>query len=775
MDTNVRFPETNHAFLSFIFAFSLIGLSTCKSETLDVPLKEGWVPESYEGGRGLRSVETDESGALIVQAHLQPAVSGQGEIFFELETLSKVRGPVDLTGSTMTMKMEVPPELISTHSPSGAQLFVETENSDGKIARQYSPWDNLTVAGAYTVRFRPTMVGTRKGYHTDPGFDVERAVSVGIKLSLGSQSQITYQGPIKIARVTVDWPRRNQIEQEKQQMAAKGVYWEDELWRAGDARTEQAVPMPKEGPADGTFTEFSRQLGQAAELRPMRGISEIQALGRPYPVPLEVLRLNIDLPRYGDPVEARTAVAAYQLPQPIDLRATRLRTWVAVDVSLRGVLSRPNRVWIELTDVHGNVMQGPWTNASVRALAWSMVELEPNVDVPMPLGFIDGDFDLTQVSQVALSFERGRFSHLIDKKIYPPSEPFPLRGTLFATDIVIEKMNTAVQSSRLAPLPPCSASATSSSRENTFSTGINYPWIHFGWDVGRNPYGGRLTSGFATHRMRLERDFRYLREQGIHLVRFFVLSDLRTGLRYNGTLPIGLDEHVVPDLETIFSVADQHDIEVIPVILDFHVADGIEKRTLGPQLSWEEGERQELITDQLHRAAFLHTAFRELIRTLRDLNDRYRGRIYAVEVGNEFGNARRLATPANFQSLKDFVRESIALIRELAPELKVTLGTRNRADLVRFWKDLDVDVWQFHYYDDFGDDEELALDYPVSCVGVDGPVLLGEVDPSDIAGKLSVIYKNGYRGALFWSFHERDGFQVDLEAIQAWRDRNLVR
>jgi len=760
-----------------VLSISLVLICSSCSSDVEIPRNEGWINETYKGGRAIQRVSTDGDD-LILHTDFHPRTETQGEVFFELENLPNVRGHTDFTGSEITVSFMAPWALVTSSDidKSGAQIFLETENSDGKIARQYSPWKNLTRIWWNTIRFQPKMTGDLRGYHTDPGFDIERAVAIGFKLSLGSGSKLEYKGEVEITGVGINWPDSVDLEEKQSRLRLDRVFLQDEERRIQTRSTASGFQIPVSSPIEKFPRDIVRRVRFRDGLEAMSAVANIQSLGYPYENEMEVMRLAIAFEDYKDDIRKRSARIEHTLPSLIDVKGKKIQTWFAVDIRLRGVLSRPNRVSLELTDVNGRVMRGPWTNASVRAFQWAMVELVPTVDTPIPLGSTEDGFDMTRVKRMGVRFERGRFSHLIHKIPYPNLPPFALKGNFFLSEILVRQANVPISKTKASVLPKCTDSDATPVPLDEFIVGVNYAWIHYGWDVGRNPYGGRQTGGFSTHKMRLEKDFKMLKEHGVTLVRFFTLSDLRTGVVFNPDTkaPTGLDSFVQDDLQTIAATAHRHGIQLMPVLLDFMLGDGVSDRNLGNNMLWKEGEHPEVITDEQYRSAFLRLCVRPFMRELKALNERFDGVIYAIDIGNELGNAKAIVTPEHFKHLQQYVKDAIQIARDVTPKLKVTLGTRNRSDVVKYWKDHNLDIWQFHFYDDFEQEGNLSLDYQASCLGLNGPVIVGEVDPSNIQHKLDVIYRNGYKGVLFWSMHERDGFKIDLAAIRDWKAAKIV-
>ena len=68
----------------------------------------------------------------------------------------------------------------------------------------------------------------------------------------------------------------------------------------------------------------------------------------------------------------------------------------------------------------------------------------------------------------------------------------------------------------------------------------------------------------------------------------------------------------------------------------------------------------------------------------------------------------------------------------------------------------------------FSEEEKRPLHFPAGALGLARPVLVGEVDPTDVARKLDTIHADGHDGALFWSHLGLDGYTVDLDAIHRW-------
>jgi hypothetical protein len=387
------------------------------------------------------------------------------------------------------------------------------------------------------------------------------------------------------------------------------------------------------------------------------------------------------------------------------------------------------------------------------------VRLPPNAD-SAAVGFQAG-----AVAEVVVHFEVGKFSNTLRK------QPYPLSGTLLLSEIHIE------DDPRSPALPQPATKHPALEKKpvpiETFEVGINYPFQKYGFDVGLYPFGGRDICGFSSHQFALDRDFRKFREHGIGLVRVFVLADLRTGALMDRQGAItGLDRCVGPDINALVDAAARNSLKLMPVLIDFLIADGSSPEQEPGTRRWTQGEYPHLIVDPNARRGFVEKALRPIVRTLAEANRRHGSKVVAaVDIVNELENATTVFQAGGFGAARGFVREVRDMIRKEAPSLKITLGSRNRDDLVDLWSEMGFDVWQFHYYDRMEEEEKQPLHFPAGALGLRGPVLIGEVEPSAIGQKLDTIYADGYDGALFWAYRSIDGFEVDLREIKRWLDK----
>lgn len=310
-----------------------------------------------------------------------------------------------------------------------------------------------------------------------------------------------------------------------------------------------------------------------------------------------------------------------------------------------------------------------------------------------------------------------------------------------------------------------------------FLVGVNLPWIGYGTDVGASawyPNGGLSAEPAALDL--LDRTFATLADDGVSIVRTFLLCDARSGVQFDGHgRPTGLDQAVFPDIDALVAAAERHRLHLMPVLLDFHLC-------APPRIveAVQLGGRSQLITDPDARTALL-----DLV--IRPVAERY-GKdeaIVAWDVMNEpewclasGPLSGRTAVP--FDTLQDFLAEAVRCVRESARQ-PVTIGcaTTNRLDLVQ---PLDLDFYQVHWYEHLGWD---ALERPVRDLGLgDRPVILGEFPGRrrSVVDVLDAAKRAGYAGALVWSVlagDDQSAYPPDLvnwvRAASSSRDPRTTR
>ncbi len=283
-------------------------------------------------------------------------------------------------------------------------------------------------------------------------------------------------------------------------------------------------------------------------------------------------------------------------------------------------------------------------------------------------------------------------------------------------------------------------------------SGVNLPWLRYGWDLGAHPWGG-APGGFHANRERLDADLAFARRHGVSLLRVFLFSDFRTGLVWDADGAVtGLDAHVGDDMQTLLDAAVRHDLRLIPVLMDHTLADGIAEEDGLPV-----GEHPGFMTDPVQRDRFLSVALAPFLERF--------GRhtaVFAWEVMNE----PRLATAVEPDAIRAFVEAVAALITRSAPGVPVTVGHYDRYHLDEYGAAVS-DVLQVHYY--YHMRAYWLFDTPARRIS-EKPVLIGELEPVAVQRQLELAVGNGYKGVLFWSLNAADGydFRSQAEAYAAW-------
>ena len=287
-----------------------------------------------------------------------------------------------------------------------------------------------------------------------------------------------------------------------------------------------------------------------------------------------------------------------------------------------------------------------------------------------------------------------------------------------------------------------------------FLLGVNYPWRDdaYGHDFGTTAWGHDGVSAVA-RRAQVDADFSYLKSQGVHVVRWFLFCDGRAAPEFdtNG-YATGFDEYVYQDLDAALAIAQKHDIHLVLVLLDYLLADTAQIVN-GVQL----GGRSRVISDPASRQAFLDNAIRPLL-------ERY-GQdpiILAWEVINEPEGAMIIpggawvGEPVAASVMQAFVQDVVDYIHAYSSQ-HATVGSASRCWL-SYWKDRGLDFYQYHYYDHM--EASCPFDYSYEDLGLDKPCIVGEFPTKNTSRTLTqyldIIWRNGYAGALAWSYRADD-------------------
>jgi len=301
--------------------------------------------------------------------------------------------------------------------------------------------------------------------------------------------------------------------------------------------------------------------------------------------------------------------------------------------------------------------------------------------------------------------------------------------------------------------------------EGGFLSGVNLPWLDYGCDFGANAWQPNGGLARADRRERLRLVLARLRDAGVRLVRWFWLCDGRSGLRAAGDEPLGLDEHVMADLDSSLELLGQHDIRVMPVLLDFLWFQR-RKTVNGVAL----GGRGRMALEP-SRAVLIERVFEPLLARFGASDV-----VFAWDVMNEpewatRAGVRRRASTVDAGAMRSFLRDLVACAHQSTRHpVTVGLASAKGLPLVR---DLELDFYQVHWYDSVG--RECSPDRPVAPLCLDRPILLGEFPTRGSAFAASALLESarqsGYAGALAWSVLADDDASDGVAALAVDPDR----
>jgi hypothetical protein len=248
-------------------------------------------------------------------------------------------------------------------------------------------------------------------------------------------------------------------------------------------------------------------------------------------------------------------------------------------------------------------------------------------------------------------------------------------------------------------------------------------------------------------------------------IRVFIFADGRAAPEFTSTGEIsntGFDEYFFQDFDALLEIAVQRNLLLMPVLLDFWWCDSPEIVN-GVQL----GGHSDIIRDASKRQTFLDNALKPLIQ-------RYASnpQILAWDVINEPEWAMQevekdfqIGDPVTIQQMQEFVRACVDVVHVYSSH-KVTVGSARRKWL-DYWKGLGLDLYQFHWYENFVADEVFPW-LPYSELGLDKPCVIGEVPtantPRLVTEYLDAARNGGYHGLLVWSYRAGDSFSDFLTA-----------
>jgi hypothetical protein len=307
-----------------------------------------------------------------------------------------------------------------------------------------------------------------------------------------------------------------------------------------------------------------------------------------------------------------------------------------------------------------------------------------------------------------------------------------------------------------------------------FFLAVNYPWQSYGADFGRSPWG---YSGIALEQIRatVAAEFAAIRSSGVSVVRWFLLCDGRSGIRYDKGIPVGPDDLLFADVAAALDLASQAHLRICFSLFDF----------LWLQTPNVKSQPADAATTFPGRNALQFAGGREafLQRVLIPLFREFRGHpaLFVWEIVNEpewaipeFQRSPKATLP--FADAHAFFEEIAEAIHEESGGIPVTLGSA-RLQWLRAWSEIGLDLLQAHYYPQLEKDQDLSLAAQLAGLTDLAELLwLGELparDPSvpnySLEAALTACREAGLAGAGVWRWRppEPAGSDVAFGSVQA--------
>ena len=344
-----------------------------------------------------------------------------------------------------------------------------------------------------------------------------------------------------------------------------------------------------------------------------------------------------------------------------------------------------------------------------------------------------------------------------------------------------------------------------------FWHGCNYPWstdgatVYYGLDFGANVWGTHV--GVSTRRDQIARDFSQMAWLGFAVVRWFVFTDGRSGIRFDDSgIPLGPDERLFADLDAALEIARDAGMRLVLVLLDHRwmfagVPDTIADPTTGALLEARLPDgRAHVLQTTAARQALLSRVFEPLVGRYgvsgerADLSDQ----VFAVELMNEADFiveewerdlSRHVRRPLSFEALATLVSQLNAIVHQQTRAL--TTMSAARVHNLWAWDDeaLGIDFVQLHSYPDTKQPQRDVdvFGTPAAALGMRRPVVLGEFPgdgprqhpanaappPTTIDEYLEFAVDAGYAGAWPWSFSGTDAYgRFPAEPLRAFAHRH---
>jgi hypothetical protein len=310
-----------------------------------------------------------------------------------------------------------------------------------------------------------------------------------------------------------------------------------------------------------------------------------------------------------------------------------------------------------------------------------------------------------------------------------------------------------------------------------FFLAVNYPWLRYGADFGRSPWGHSGIS-LAHNRITVATDFSAIRSSGVSVVRWFLLCDGRSGIRYEKEVPVGPDDLLLPDVATALDLASKANLLICFSLFDFLWLQTPDVKSQFSDSAVFPGRNALQFSGG--REALLQCILIPLFREFRG-----HPALFAWEIVNEPEWAipefqRSPQAALSFADAHAFFEEVTQAIHEESGGVPATLGAA-RLQWLRAWSEIGLDLMQAHYYPQLEKDQPLSVAAQVAA-DLSEPLWLGELPAHDpltpnysLETALTTCRAAGLAGAGIWRWRPPDPTGSDVafgsvqpETLSAW-------